>query len=452
MAARTARTRESGFTMVELMFALVVIAIFMTAIAMALTTAMKSNRNDTNRMAASNLAATLMDSARATNFETLKAQVDQDDPTTIDPSKTIVNGIQYTAKQTVKWVPSHGTIINCGVGTDARDIAYLRINIAVSWPNMNGIRPVTNSSLVAPPAGQYNEAQGAVASQVTDGAGAPQPGVTATLMQGTTVVGTQLSGDDGCVFFPFLLDGDYTMSVNKTGYVDMYGSDTPVSASTAVVAGPVTSIPPFIYDEAATIRATILPLDGSTVAAAPSAASVLPLRVVNSHIQPTGSMLVTGTGSVLNRTLGSLFPFDEGYSLWPGACINADPDTYLANPGDPSVREPTVTVAPGETSDVTLRLPSLIVKVVKSGVAQQNRQVRLVNVDTTCSTRTITYATTTKTAASTGQVVVSAPYGKWLVQASSSTGTFPSSGGTTVTLSPFNSIPAQTAIVTVTSS
>ncbi len=447
---RVRKRSQAGFTIVELMFAIVVISIFMAAIAAALGTAMRSSRSDTNRMVTSNLAASLMDEVRATDFETLKTAVG---PVDIDPAKTVIDGVQYSATRTVQWVPNEGPIVNCGVGLDAASIAFLRVDITVSWPNMGAVRPVTNTTLIAPPVDQYNTDTGAIASQVTDNDGVPQQGVTAILKKGNTTVGSpQLTSDQGCILFPKLAEGDdYTLQISKPGYVDTTGNATPVSAVTTVTSGPVTSIPTFIYDQATTIRTTLAPgtdpLDASRVAAIPTVS--IPLYLANSYIQPSGWRQVDPNSTALIRSLTNLFPYRDGYSVWPGTCIDSDPDTYRADPGDPSLREPVVAVAPGETADVTLPLPALAVEVRRNnGTARVGNGVTLyyAGEESSCSGQSLTYTATTD---GSGRVVVSAPYGKWRVQAngrSAGTGGWP-----TVEITPQNSNPAaQTVLVRTT--
>lgn len=428
------------------MLALVVISVFMTAIAMALTTAMRSNRSDTNRMVSSNLAATLMDEVRAigaTDFDELLAKRGTE---TIEGPKTMVNGVQYTAKRTIDWVPGNGTFTNCGSGTDAANVAYLRVDIAVSWPNMGAVKPVTNSTLVAPPVGQFNTATGAVATQVTDNEGNPQSGVTVQLLQGatgSTVAETQSTTAQGCAFFPFLDSGTtYRLRISKAGYVDIRGVTQPESAATLVTTGAVTSIPPFIYERASTITATITP---TATAYMPN--QLIPITLSNSLIQPGGLRFETGTGTSTARTLPTVFPFSDGYSAWPGWCKESDPDAYLDEPTDPSLRAPLIPVTPGGTSATALSVPTLNVLVRRSnGTLRVGQAITLyyAGPDTSCTPPNVTFGGVTD---ATGRISVAIPYGTWQVRANSRTA---SGGWPTIQVTPQNSNPSQLVTVVTT--
>ncbi len=429
--------------MVELMLALVVIAIFMSAIAMAMMTAMRSNRSDTNRMASSNLAATMMDQVRARDWDDLVS--DRGTHTIVSP-KTMVNGVQYTVNQTIEWQPGNGTLTNCGSGANAANVAYLRVDLAVSWPNMGAVRPVTNTTLVAPPVGQFNTATGAVATQVTDNEGNPQSGVTVQLLQGatgSTVADSQATTSEGCAFFPFLPDGStYRLKVAKAGYVDLAGVSEPVSSATLVTTGAVTSIPPFIYDRAATIVATITP---TKTAYMPT--PLIPITLANSLIQPSGWRPEAGTGTSTVRTLATVFPFSDGYSAWPGWCKESDPDAYLDEPTDPSLRAPLIPVTSGGTSATALSVPTLDVLVRQSnGTARTSQAITLyyAGSDPSCTPPNVTYGGVTD---GSGRITVAIPYGTWQVRANGRTA---SGGWPTIEVTPQNSIPSQAVTVVTT--
>ena len=77
----------------------------------------------------------------------------------------------------------------------------------------------------------------------------------------------------------------------------------------------------------------------------------IPVSLGNTHILPSGVTTVAGTGA--SRTLGSLFPFVDGWDLWGGRCSDADPEGVKPTGGAYYVgasRTAPVTVTPGGTS------------------------------------------------------------------------------------------------------
>ena len=58
------RSGADGFSMVELMMALFVLAVMMSAVAAALATAMRTSRGNTNRIVGANLASEQLDGIR----------------------------------------------------------------------------------------------------------------------------------------------------------------------------------------------------------------------------------------------------------------------------------------------------------------------------------------------------------------------------------------------------
>lgn len=224
---------------------------------------------------------------------------------------------------------------------------------------------------------------------------------------------SQTTGPDGCAFFAYEPAGTYTVALNRAQFVSDQGVASP-SASAAVVTGSTVQLQ-FQYDRAATITATL----SAGGAGLPTGGNI-PVSLGNTHILPSGTKTVTGSG--ITRTIGSLFPFVDGYDLWAGGCSDADPEGIKPTGGAYYVgasRTAPVAVTAGGTSAGTVTLPAVTVQTRTLGGAVRGSIVVTAThvvpsgatVDPGCpSGETYTLGTTN---ASTGNLTVALPYGKW---------------------------------------
>jgi hypothetical protein len=169
--------------------------------------------------------------------------------------------------------------------------------------------------------GAYSTNSGHIAVKVLDRTGAGESG-TSVQINGP-VVESLPTNSDGCAFFAFLTPGTYAVSLNSVGYVNGQSVQNP-SQTVGVTVGNVSSVQ-FDYDQAATLSLTFTANAGGTIP------SDLPVSLGNTQFQPSGVKTYSGSG--LTRSIGSLFPANDGYTAWAGSCAHADPEGQLPNSG-----------------------------------------------------------------------------------------------------------------------
>lgn len=392
------RCAEDGLTLIELAVAVTVFAVLVTGLAATMYSGLALTRNNRSRSVAANLASQEMDLVRSSDFTDL--------PLGLVSSTQDVDGIPYTVQRQSSWVPTGATTGACdSVGSDP---AYLRVEVAVTWPNMQGVQPVRSDTLLTPPVGAYDPDSGHIAVKVRNREAAP------LAAQPVTVTGPGLSRlllttTDGCAFFDHLPADTYTVALGTTGYVDRQGVAGPTQTA-GVLAGATTSVG-FDYDRSATLELTLTAPDGGTVPAD------LAVTLGNTQFLPDGRKTVPGSGNP--RTVGGLFPFLDGYQAWAGDCADADPEGQLAGgsgaywPG--AQRAPAVSAVPGSATAGSVVLPGLDVTVTRSDLTPVvgASVVAVHDPDTGCPAGATVAVGTTDIS---GRALVALPYGTWVIQ------------------------------------
>ncbi len=217
-----------------------IFAIVASGVAVGMTSVFGLTRNNRNRSVAANLASKEMDVIRSTEFESL--------PLTPQNRNETVDNIVYAINRTTSWVTKDGTSGGACSPPAGTALAFLKVVVSVTWPNMQGAEPVKTETILAPPIGSYDSDTGHLAVRLRDRAGAPLNG------QVVTVVGPggtfQIPTTNGCAFFLSLTPGNFTVSVNSVNYVNGQGVQNP-SQVVAVTQGSITSAE-FDYDQKAT--------------------------------------------------------------------------------------------------------------------------------------------------------------------------------------------------------
>lgn len=327
---------ERGFTMIEVLAAILIFSVMFAGIASMQGSTLNLIRNNRHRSVAANLAAAEMDLVRSTSFADLP--VGQ-----IVTTKT-VDTIDYKVTRESQWVATGATVDACQAPPGWTP-EYLRVDVMVTWPVMSSIPPVTSQTILSPPVGTYDASSGHLAVRVIDRDAAPVGGVQVSTAGPQAL--SQFTTSDGCVFFGFLPAGDYTVTVSSSGYVDGQWVAAPTQASSVVVGA--TSSLLFEYDRAATLDLTLVGKDAG--AAAPT---TVPITIANSHLLPTGSKIIAGSGSPQQIT--GVFPYADGYQVWAGSCLDA------ASGPDP------LGVSPGIATSETILMPEVKVQVTAAGL------------------------------------------------------------------------------------
>lgn len=388
---RRATAGESGFTIIEILVAMLVFVVLITAVVSTMVAALNLTRNNRSRSVAANLASQQVDSVQ---------QAAAQDFSSLPVGETIltqtVDGTAYTITQDLEWQSKSSQVGPCSGGTTASGLAYLHVQETVTWPNMRGTVAPLSETLLTPPVGTYDPTTGHIAVTVIDRNAQPIADANVTI-SGNGVGSTQATASDGCAFFAYLDPGTYTITMNSSGFVDGQGNPNP-SQSATVTAGTITSLQ-FVYGQASSLT---LNFSGPT-------GSIMPpsfmLTVANTSLLPDGTNAYGPGGS--SQTVSSLFPYLSGYQAWAGDCIDSDPGG--------SKRIAPVAMTPGGNSTAAVVMPGVKVVVKNtSGVVQANQVVLFKHAtDNQCPAGdTLTY---TKTDA-TGTLTAATPYGLWTVQ------------------------------------
>lgn len=436
---------EDGFTMVEMLAAILIFGLVITGVAVGMSSSLNLTRQNRNRSIAANVASQEMDSVRSLEFDDLDQLTQAVQPIV---STTTVGGVNYTVSRYARWIYKSETGATAGPcqvpPTTANPLAYVAVTASISWAAMNGVQPVTSSTVVTPPVGIYDQTDGHIAVTVLTRSGAPRSGVNVSISS-TGVSDSATTSSDGCAFFAFQPVGAYAVALSSaTGMVDGQGSAAP--SQTVTVKAASTSSVQFLYDTAGTATITLAGNGGYTVP------SSVPISLGNTHLLPGGYMVFTGSGSP--RTLNNLFPYVDGFGAWAGSCSDADPQGInpLGSPYYTGASRSTLLAFPANppyTASGTVTLPALQVTVKKGATLKSGYAVTAVHVvpsgatsDPGCASGETYAVGTSNTSGIANQAL---PFGTWAITATSGAST----GTANVTLSPLNANNPATLTVNV---
>ncbi len=377
---------ESGFTIVELVIAMMIFAIAIGGVVAGMSTSLNLTRQNRQRSVAANLASQEMDTIRSTNFEDL--------PLGTTVTTQTVGTVAYTVTRTTQYVTQSGSSGNCGIASGSK-LQYLAIGLAITWVNMQGVAPVTSATVLAPPAGTGN-----IEVQIYDAGGSTGvSNVSVTVTDSSNTVKTSTTSSSGCAFFSNLSPDAYTVAISRSGYVDMQGSVNPSQNITVYADGIYSAA--FSYDQAASVTVTTAASSGATL---PAGVANAPITLGNTSLLPTGTLVVTGSANPL--AISNLFPYVSGYSAWVGSCADAQPTSGIT----------TVSVSPGGASSGTVTLPKVTVKTqTTTGGNRSNVAITATHASDAGCAGGESYSLGNTN--SSGQLVVSLPYGLWTLTA-----------------------------------
>jgi type II secretory pathway pseudopilin PulG len=429
---RVSQRRQDGYSIVELLVAVTVFALVFAAVSIGIGRALEVNRGNRNRSAAAYLAARQLEEVRFQAFSSVALGT-----TTCAYTTSSCNvPSPYTVTKNVLWASPGNTSTACDVpATSGSALAYKRVTVTVTWPDMGGVAPVTSQTLLTPPAGSYDPNDGHILVQVFDRDALPLAGQTVSLTGPET--GSQVTTSDGCTFFPYLDPGTYTATLSSSGYVDRQGNQ-PATQTVGVTATQISRVQ-FDYDRAATLSVGLVAPSGSVI---PTGTSGIAMTVANSNLTVGyKSFQQSATGSGTTRTITPLFPYASGYQVWTGDCADADPASYTGGSRGAVLASNQGATTTGSAAldavDVTVRRTSA------TGTLVSGATISAIHAAGTGCTAGETLTTTTTTNAS-GQLRLAVPYGAWTIRAVSGTRT----GTATITLDPVTTtVPSLTVVV-----
>jgi prepilin-type N-terminal cleavage/methylation domain-containing protein len=405
--ARPGPSGEDGLTLVELLVAMTIFTMVALSLAYTLQSALITTRDARDRVQAANLAARELEIVRNDFGATTTG------PATLTATSTVTNphplpggtagqplhldGTDFTVVRHVEWLPAGTGSSPCDGGT-AVNYPSVGVNVQVTWNAMHGTNPVQSNTVLTPPKGTLNTTMAFVAVKILGAGGTGLNGVPVTLSGpgGSPVV---TSAADGCAVFSLTTMGTYSATIGTAGYVTFDGQAGATKTGITVTAGTLQQVN-FSYDQAATLTAAFT-TDGVHRLPSP-----LPgLTYFNQGLVPLGNRAAATAAT--STTLGPLWPFSDGYSVWAGTCRQSDPTTTGHS------RPAPVVVLPGASGSVSLTLAPLSVLVTTmADVPLVGYTVFATPADTTgCTTpvATLTLGTTD----SSGKVLSSLPGGVW---------------------------------------
>lgn len=396
---------DDGVTLVEIMVAITILALLTASIGIALLSIQRTAFQSKQRAAASNLATREMELVRnwfhssdtAPTAVMAAGDVTNADPLPGQAGAAVVDGVPYTVKREVAWLVTGNGVSACDGGSI---VSYpsVSVHVVVTWPNMGSVAPVTTDSILTPPKSVLNASTAYYAIKVLNRDGLPAEGRTVQV-SGPSGTQTDLTGPDGCATFLVSTAGSYTASLTEgaSGYVSYTGATT----ATATLATGTLTVRSFSYDLGKSFVATLTPPTGFAL---PTTKPVL--QFANSGIQPSGIATYPSSASGVT-TVGPLWPFASGYSVWAGSCAGSDPALLGGRPAP-------LVPAKGSTTAVSVPLQGVAITTTNKGLP--------VNVPVTATyagtgTCTSTDGTLNLGTSASGVLNVALPYGTWTLTA-----------------------------------
>jgi Tfp pilus assembly protein PilV len=356
---------ERGAALVEVMMAALLVALAATAVFKGIDGASALSSGSKSRAIAAAIADDDQERLRALPPANL---VDRNETNTVTRS-----GVAYKVDSSTRWVADRDATPDCNSATSRA--GYLRILSTVTWPNMQGSRPVVASSFVAPPNGTVTSNKGALGIKILNEANAGVPGVS------VSVSGAGLSGTtdaNGCVYWDDVPQGNYSYTAQKTGYVDYTGNSSitrPIG-----VAGGQTRVDTAYLDVATSMNVSVVTTSYSGAEIPATMTEALPLHLANAKMAALNGDLALPASISNTRTASNLYPM--GYGVFVGPCAREN------NPGS-------VQFNPTYPNPAKIYMPSIRVRVRNGTTYMDSLPVKYTLQPVTGSTCTATYFRTT---------------------------------------------------------
>ena len=391
VASEVGRNPASGFSLVEVMVAMVLFIVGLLSLLAVFTSTLASSFDNRARLTAASLAASDIDQARALDYYAL-----------VDASATkVVDGRSYQVAREVTVLMSSGSDTSSCVGSGSARQVYKKVSTSVSTSFRSSTRPIRSDTVVRAPVFDPTTARGAIGFRVLARNATPMSGV-----QVSTGGPTVSTDPDGCVFFDALVPGSYTITVTPSpgGYVTESGSSS-LTQTVTVPAGQVVAST-MVIARPATVRVTtnvyngLLVTPGHTLPTGVSARLATPDRLATTRTETAAQALSAGTA-----VTWTVYPSTGGYDAYLSPC------TPVVHP----VTEPATTV------DAVLALSPVTVTLTTSsnGNNSANRirnktiTAQWVPTSGTCSEPVTTFATSTSSTCGTCSVQLALPAGRW---------------------------------------
>jgi prepilin-type N-terminal cleavage/methylation domain-containing protein len=321
-SARPGTRVEDGFSLIELVVAMLILAVMSMAIIGVIINAQSQTVTNRSRIAAANLAARELDIVREefTRTQASPAQVYAEgtkvnphplrNQTAGDPLR--VDGRAYTVTRDVQWNITGSGQSACAGGALV-NYPTLQVRVSVTWPNMRSTKPVVSTAALAPRKDdQVLGTVGYVAVKVSDSLGSPSSGRTVKVWS-TGETKTALTDASGCAVVQVNPAGGagtgYQAQTSDTGFVDIAGTTGPSKSVGQVKQGQLNNGVTFTVDRASTLTVQLVDEAGAPVDPAAIAGGVITL-VAGESVGATSSKVVAVTGPTM--TVSGLWPTQYG--------------------------------------------------------------------------------------------------------------------------------------------
>ncbi|PZU48468.1 MAG: prepilin-type cleavage/methylation domain-containing protein [Microbacterium sp.] len=354
---RRSSSDDAGFTLVEVIVAMLVFAVVLTGFLYTVTASIVTTRDTRARVVAANLASEQIDLARSKEsvFDVVS-----------DVDTVTLNGDTFRVEIDTEWVTATGATASCDAGAaSSAALAYKHVTVTVTWEGMRGARPVVTDTALTPATKINDPSLGTVLVGVVDSAGEGVPGASVSLSPaGVPAVTTDA---DGCAYLLKVPLGTYTVSVSKSGYISDQQIVTP-SAEIPVTAGGSSRVS-FAYDVANTFT--------TTYAAGVPGTFRLPTNLTTTYISTYGNFQTSASTNANPKSV-QLYPYSSGYSVVAGAfaetpgnpatsCLAPDPGSWLDTPGLVGVRPAPAAGAPGAPVVATAGMGAVALSGISGG-------------------------------------------------------------------------------------
>ena len=397
-ALRRESDGEAGLSLVEVVVAMLVFTIISTGLLYTMVLLLGTTRDSRARQVATNLAAQEIDRAR-----------DVSDIFDIDdvPRTVSLNGDTFHVLRTQEWVNNDGVSEACGTGGDT--LRYKRVQVDVTWDGMRvGSKAVRTDTLINPNERLSDPELGTILVSVQTAGGEGVPGVAISAVAGSITLSTTTDAK-GCGFLLKVAPAQYTVTIQRAGYVDVAGNDKPNQVAQVEKGSAASNI--FSFDQAGTFKVTY-----------GSASTKIPLNMSTTLLSTRDPAVYPSTADTNPRSF-AVYPWADGYGVItgnPAVCKAYDPSLWTAfGPKGQGVRPDPVAAASGATTNITVPMSTVNV----SGLDASTRFITAVSVSSPGSGQPdcATVQTLRFSALGANSGTIALPPGTWSIHKGNST-------------------------------
>lgn len=221
--------RDAGLSVVEVMVAMVILAIMMAAIASGLVSSLRVTDLASERTVATQVATRAVELFRARPFEVILADLG------VRRYEEVVDGEAFEVRIDAYWVGVDAGFDPCEATEDVDASAVVRVEIDVT-PESESINPIHLETVVSPPGGTVRPDAGTVIVRVRDHRGEPVPLALTSARSDAHTPGVTTTRADGCASFGNVDPGTYVVDVRRDGHVTERDEPAASDPSVPVVA------------------------------------------------------------------------------------------------------------------------------------------------------------------------------------------------------------------------